>query len=198
MRTNQWFEKGRHTQDPIKALKWYRMAAKTDPNMSPAFHNCGLMLFYQGKYKEAIPQFEKAAELAIPLGDHRSRSSQMMLVSSWTMLGDFDRAEKHAQLAKQLPGPDAELRYAVLQLRVAQGRAAEAIDELKHWHMLDPSNLELKYALATAYAGIGQQDLAIITLTQVLQVAQQANPPQLYFFVNQWQKKLQTWQQKIK
>lgn len=197
MQTNQWFEKGRHTTDPVKGEKWYRMATKTDPTMAPAFNNLGLSLYHLGRYEEAVPCFEKGAKLAEPLKDYRTPMSFIWLMRIWIRLGDLDRAAQALEKARQYGVTELEAAYAQLQLLVAQGHGDQAIEGLKMMLAQDPTSIELQYDLASAYAGAGQYDIAITTLTKALKEFDELQSPNIVFEVKRWREELEQWRRKV-
>ena len=60
MRTNRWFEKGRHTQDPVKAEDYYRRATEADPVAWQAPLNHGIALARQRRFDDAMAPLAEA------------------------------------------------------------------------------------------------------------------------------------------
>lgn len=52
----------RYERDPEREERHYRLALKADRDYAPAQNNLGTLLFNQDKYREALQQFERAAE----------------------------------------------------------------------------------------------------------------------------------------
>ena len=132
MRTNRNFEIARHTQDPKKEARYYRLAIDTDPRMYQSYFNLGLALVHQGRYNDAIPWLEESdavwKEDSASNPNHLDKvDAQAFLALCHLELGRIGRARVHADRAVAI---DSSYFWAVLyaqRVRVARGRAEEAL-----------------------------------------------------------------------
>ena len=99
--------------DPVSAEKIYRECIEAAPGSSNTFyHDLGFSLFKQGRYDEAIEQYEKALEL------HEHNWTHHDLVRCYVRKGDHENMEKHERRAIEL-------------CINAEGMLKETIDELR-------------------------------------------------------------------
>lgn len=169
MRTNRWFEKGRHTQDPVKEELFYRKATETDPAMHQGWLNGGVAVMNQGRYRDAIPLLQEAAKvwrLEHPTGPPYVRA-HTWLMRCYLELGDLDGANTHWTLVSEAPF-DNWVVLMRLRLLVAQGRATEALPALEAGAVDDPEHVELLYTLALARTGTRQYAAAADAMERAL------------------------------
>jgi len=62
-----------------EALRDYGRAIELDPNDAQAYSDLGALLGNQGKLREALPYFEKAAQLGHPQGAQYAAQVRQML-----------------------------------------------------------------------------------------------------------------------
>ena len=104
MRTNQHFEIARHTQDPVKQERHYRLAIEVDPAMYQSYFNLGLALVAQEQYADAIPWFVQSESVykqdtdANPLGQDKA-DAHAFLALCHLELNQLERAQEHAEIS---------------------------------------------------------------------------------------------------
>lgn len=171
MRTNQQFEKGRHTQDPVKAEIYYKAALETDPILYQAYNNVGMALLNQGHYRDAIPYFEEADRvfrLARESTGHGYTRAQTWLIRCYVELGELEKAAEHWQIVQALPNRDNWTALWGLRLAIAAGESAVALPMLEAAAAEDPEHVEIQHALALAYADLERYDEAAARMAQAI------------------------------
>ncbi len=177
MRTNRNFEIARHTNDPRKEERYYRLAVETDPGLYQAYFNLGLALVRQGKYREAIPWLERSDVvwkrdatnvLASDKGD-----AHAFLALCHLELGQLEDAGDHAERAQAAGTADFWTLLYSLRVRVATGRAREALPQLLQLAAENPEHAETLHALSEALAASGRAEES----RQALAVAITSIPP---------------------
>lgn len=171
MRTNQPFEKGRHTQDPVKAETYYKTAMATDPLLHQAYNNVGMALVNQGRYQEAIPYFEES-DRVFRIGRESAGQpytrAHTWLIRCYVELGDLEKATDHWQIVQNLPDRDNWTSLWGLRLAIAAGQAADALPLLESAAADDPEHVEILHALALAYAALGRYADAATTMAEAI------------------------------
>jgi tetratricopeptide (TPR) repeat protein len=199
MRTNRYFEKGRHTRDPVREEKWYRLAARADPMMYQAHNNLGVALAHQGRYEEAILHLRRADVVwrmkypKHPLYLH----AHAWLLFCYLELGQLDLARAEGLIIGEIEKKDEDL-FAFLygaRLRIALGGAQEVVGSLEEASRRDPENVEVLHALASAYAGLGR----FADAARSLRAALEAIPEECPYFqarAPRWRLDLEAWSRK--
>lgn len=135
------------------------------------YTNLGTALFYQGRYREALPAFERAVELmpSIPI--------------MWANLGDAYRwVPGHREQSQEAYARALQLLRALLVTDPAHvgnrsnlalylaksGETAKAIEELRQVLRPDVSEINTLYRGAVTYELAGQRDEALRTLDAAL------------------------------
>jgi tetratricopeptide (TPR) repeat protein len=171
MRTNQWFEKGRHTQDPAKAEIYYQKAIDADPVMWQSHLNYGIALARQRKHEQALAPLAEAARRwreAYPDRPEHLRAHLWRLIA-FLELGRLADAAQEVALLTTLPD-DPWVRLYVLRYLVAIGRAADAVGPLEALARANPENVEVLYALGLAHRAVGRTAEAEATLREAIRV----------------------------
>jgi len=171
MRTNQPFEKGRHTQDPAKAEVYYKAAMVTDPLLHQAYNNVGMSLVNRGRYREAIPYLEESDRvfrIGRESAGHPYARAHTWLIRCYVELGDLAKAAEHWQIVQGLPGFDNWTSLWGLRLAVETGQAAEAVPLLETAAAGDPEHVEILHTLALAYAALDRYGEAAETMAEAI------------------------------
>jgi tetratricopeptide (TPR) repeat protein len=165
MRTNKNFEIARHTTDPEKAARYYRLAIDTDPTMYQSYFNLGWSLVRQGRYEEAIPWLDRSDEVwkqdtyANPDGIDKG-DAHAFLARCHLELGDVERAGEHADRAALADGANFWVRLYTQRVRVAQGEADTALAILTGLALENPEHEETLAAVAEARSALGLTEVA--------------------------------------
>ena len=140
------------------------MALKLDPDSWEANREAAIITIRQGRLKEALPLFEKAASLMET--DYRSAA---LMMSCGMGVGDESAARRGAEMAVERAeqvlakdrGNTAALAYGAGGLGYL-GETQRAKDWMRQAILLDPDNIVQRYNLAcAAVANIGDVDTAV-------------------------------------
>lgn len=160
MRTNRNFEIARHTNDPRREERYYRLALETDPGLYQAYFNLGLALQRQGKYREAIVWLERsdAAWKREPTNTLHSDKgdAHAFLALSYLELGRLEEAGSHAGRAQAVGSADFWTLLYSLRVAVATGGAGEALPQLRQLAAENPEHAETLHALSQALTASGR------------------------------------------
>ena len=178
MRTNRWFEKGRHTQDPVKAEDYYRRATEADPVAWQAPLNQGIALARQRRFAEAMSPLVEADgrwRRANPAAGPHVRANL------WRLIGflELNRLEDAAQaVAVLMAAPDADPWVSLYLLRylVAVGKAAEAVPSIARFADANPESVEVLYALALGQLALSRTRDARATIRRALACIPDGHP----------------------
>jgi tetratricopeptide (TPR) repeat protein len=165
MRTNRHFEIARHTSDPVKAARHYRLAIDTDPTMYQSYFNLGWSLVRQGRYEEAIPWLERSDEVwkqdtyANPDSIDKA-DAHAFLARCYLELGKLEEASAHADRAGAVDTGNFWVRLYTQRVRVAQGEADTALAILTGLALENPEHEETLAALVEARSALGLTEAA--------------------------------------
>lgn len=143
------------TRDHDGAILQFRAAVKADPKVPNVHFGLGYLLWSQGKYEEAAPEFQ--AELVnVP------ESAQAM-----AYLADSDMKLNHPEAAGPLIehairiDPGLELPHLDRGILDADaGHREDALREFKVAEKLNPDDVNAHYRLARLYQAMGRKDEA--------------------------------------
>jgi tetratricopeptide (TPR) repeat protein len=199
MRTNQNFEKGRHTENFEKQVTYYQAAAQTDPSMYQSYYKVATALMGLTRYQEAIDYLAKAEEVSTGHQDRVKdepaflRKFQARLILCYIKTGDLESARKYADLAATEPGFDFLTDLHTAHLQVLEGSAEAALPQLEQMALLLPEHVRLLAVLAEGYAALNRFEEASRTMERVVRAA----PPNNRFILPRlegWKSQLQEWQ----
>ncbi len=196
MRTTRYFEKGRHTRDPAQEEKWYRLASIADPMMYQAHNNLGMALAQQGRYEEALLPLRRADvvwKMSYPKFPVYRRA-HVWLLFCYLELGRLDEAGAEWDLIREVKETDEDQLAWIFgaRLKIAVGRGSEVLPTLELAARENPDHIELLYALASAYAGMGRFPEAVRTLQEAI-AAIPEECPYFRFRVPRWRLQLEAW-----
>jgi len=159
MHTNRNFEIARHTSDPTKEERYYRLAIETDPTMFQSYFNLGLALVRQGRYDEAIEWMARSDTVWKADTDYNPNridktDAHAFMALCYLERGDLVAAREHARRAMATGVQDFWARLYTLRVRVAAGEAAEALPLLEVLRIDNPEHAEVLHALSEAYAAL--------------------------------------------
>ncbi len=150
-----------------EAYDHFRLAAQYEPNDPVSRSNIGTYLHQHGHMKEAIPQYEIAAQTS----DARLRATAYANMGmAYSQLGDDAKAQASLEQAVQLNPNQAAAWELLAQLAQKQGRSEEAVRDFSRWVQLQPTGegyLQLGRALALA----NQRDQALAAYKNALTLA---------------------------
>jgi tetratricopeptide (TPR) repeat protein len=140
-----------------KAERRYRLAIEVNPDLAEAHYNFGSLLAKQGKYKEAASAFQRSLEIN-PFNAESHHNFGVLLERE----GRFAEAAEHYRAAIANRPNFRMAHFNLGRMLVYQGETAEAV---KHFlNTLTPEDEDtprFMYALAAAYARIGDREHAI-------------------------------------
>ncbi len=173
MQTNQAFEKGRHTLDPAKEEKWYRLSTQTDASMPQPFANLGMALWRQGKYAEAVESLRKADEVWRQIKERNPQGQPYSKVYPYLMhclveLGDLEAARQCIPVAAEQVQEDDVVYLALVHLRIAEGKPDEALPIIHEHLSRFGDHADFRHALAMALAAKKQLSLATDVLEELV------------------------------
>jgi tetratricopeptide (TPR) repeat protein len=159
MRTNRNFEIARHTGDPVKEEKYYRLAIKTDPSMYQSYFNLGYALVKQGRFGEAIPWLERSDVAWKDVKDANPErfdkaDAHAFLARCHLELRNIERASEHGQRALDADSTYFWVRLYAQRVKIALGQARDALPALETLAAENPEHNEILDALAQARAAI--------------------------------------------
>lgn len=196
MHTNQYFEKGRHTWDLVKHVNYFTRAIEADPTLFQAYNNLGVALMHLGRCREAVAQFDRAQQMwntLQPPSVGPYPDPHVWRLRCHIELGDLEKAAVDYEALQTIDEYNFFATLYTIQLAIAAGQAADAVEPLEQARSEDPDNIEVLQTLAQAYAAVGRIDDAQIALTEALA----AIPEGSQFFrhlVGPWRRQLETWQ----
>lgn len=170
MRTNTWFEKGRHTQDPAKAEGYYLKAIAADPVMWQAHLNYGIALARQRKFAESLAPLAEAAarwRVARP-GQAEHLRAHLWRLTAFLEMDRLNEAGQEVAVITKIPERDPWAQLYVLRYLVAVGRADGAVEGIERMAADNPENVEVLYAQALAYRALGRTARATATLERAI------------------------------
>ena len=134
-----------------------RRAVELNPSDAHAYHHLGNYFNAMGRFREALHPRERSAAL-----DPLNARSRYSLARTYSIVGDYDSAIAEYGRAQQLDplhplalGRGPQLPFGVAEVRLSQGRNAEAVEEyLKIARLRDASPSELD-AMRRAFAASG-------------------------------------------
>ena len=142
------------------------------------YNNLGTIRFYQGRYQEAVPVFEKAIALGANSGE---RWGSLADAYRWTP-GDEEKAKQAYQTAIRMTREDIDKNPQDPQLksdlelylakRGDQAGALQAQKQVEQLHSADPGIL---YDSATVYELLGNRDKALESLLSAVKAGQELN-----------------------
>ena len=196
MHTNQYFEKGQHTWDPVKRVNYFSQAIETDPTLFQAYNNLGVALMHLGRCREAVPHFDKALQVRAamqPASAGPYQDPHVWRLRCYIELGNLEKAATDYEALQAMSDYSFFGTLYTIQLAIAVGQAEDAIRPLEQALAEDPDNVEVMQTLAYAYAGVRRTDDAAKMMVEALA----AIPPDSQFFrhfVGPWTRQLKTWQ----
>ena len=150
--TNEAYLKGRYYYSKLsaegfkEALKCYQQAVARDANFAPAYVGIGASYEGLGIWEQLPPEeaasksraaLEKALTLDDTLGEAHAILGHIHFLWDW----DWAGAEREYKRALEVGPPSSmiKIRYAIFL--VSMGRKAEAIEQMKEAHIIDPVSL---------------------------------------------------------
>jgi protein O-mannosyl-transferase len=150
-----------------EAYDHFRLATQYEPNDPVSRSNIGTYLHQHGHLREAIPQYEIAAQTS----DARLRATAYANMGmAYSQLGDDANAQASLEQAVR-SNPNQAVAWELLgQLAQKQGKSQEAIRDLSRWVQLQPT-AEGYVQLGRALALANQRDQALAAYKNALTLA---------------------------
>ncbi|MEO8175899.1 MAG: TIR domain-containing protein [Sphingomicrobium sp.] len=150
-----------------EAERQMMIALEQAPESWEANREVACFLYRQGRIREGIPFFEKAAALM-----DSDTSSAAMLTSSYKAVGDHEKLREVATLCvKRAERAIAQDGHSAVELAWGSGALADLgeVDRARDWVrralLIDPENLSMRYNLVCALAmDLNDSESAIATL----------------------------------
>lgn len=181
MRTNRAFEIARHTNDPEKEERYYRLAIETDPTMYQSYFNLGLALVRQGRPDSALKWLARSDSVWKEDADYNpgkiDKSDAFgFMALCYLELGALEEAASHGRRGVETGDGNFWARLYSLRVQVATGDAALALPMLSGLLTANPEHAEVLHALSEAYAALDQHELADDALLQAIEVIPDDHP----------------------
>lgn len=125
----------------------------------------GLIATARGRHQEAAERF-----LAVAQASPDSAGPHINLIAVYGELQQYDRAEEHAQRARELDPDSVELHDNLGVLYMKQGRVADAIAAFERAVEIDPDYALPRKNLAIALQAAGENDRAIASYQSALRL----------------------------
>lgn len=148
-----------------------RAYLQRDASSSQARYLLAYALMRQGKAKDALGEYTRAAALRKPTADELRGVAQ-----AYVLLGDYTDADKWLRLSLQMDPRGADSWYNLGRLRYTQNRFEEALECFQKVLTLVPHSVKAENNLGLAYEGLNRTHEAEAAYRQAL-VWQQAGPP---------------------
>jgi protein O-mannosyl-transferase len=143
----------------------WRHALSIAPASSFGRNNLGNALVAQGRFEEAIDQFQQALQISPADAD-----VVYNLGNALAQKGSFEDAGKQLQHALQINPGNAMAAYDLGNVRARQGRLEEAISDLELALRIDPQLAKAHYNLGTILNKQGKLNEAIQHYQKALQI----------------------------
>jgi tetratricopeptide (TPR) repeat protein len=142
------------------------------------YNNLGTIRFYQGRYQEAVPVFEKAIALGANSGE---RWGSLADAYRWTP-GDEEKTKQAYQTAIRMTREDIDKNPQDPQLKsdlalylAKSGDKAGALQAQKQVEQLHSADPGILYDSATVYELLGNRDKALESLLAAVKAGQELN-----------------------
>ena len=131
-----------------------------------ARNNLGNALAAEGRFDEAVDQFQRALRI-----DPNDSDAVYNLGNALARQGNFEAAGKQLQYALQVNPRNAMAAYDLGNVRVRQGRLEEAADQFQRALKIDPGLTRAHYNMGNLLTQQGKLDEAIAHFRQVMLLA---------------------------
>lgn len=146
----------------IKVTESDNYAGAVDTGM---YYNAGLAAINSGSYENAIPYFEKCAEM-----QYLGITPYYQIYESYLGLGDTIKAESILmELPSKFPG-DKSIKLQLIDLYIKSGKNEEALKQLELAKAEDPDNYSLYFAEGIIYLNQNSYDEAIADLEKSIEL----------------------------
>ena len=141
-----------------------------------AYSNLGYAYYLQGNFKQALPLWEKSADL-------NPRDARVLgnLADVYRLTGNAEKAQQAYQKAIQLAerdlstnplsgsGPSIRLRASLAKFYAYSGNKARAVSEIERALAQAPAEVEVLFARVEVLEQVGDRDRALEALVKALQ-----------------------------
>ncbi|MGQ9707102.1 MAG: tetratricopeptide repeat protein [bacterium] len=127
-----------------KAIEYFILCTKADPNMAEAFNSLGLCYSMTEKPEEAVKAFEKAVELHPDKIDYLTNLS-----SAYIDTGNIEKASEILYILSEKEPDNADVQYKVARTLHLHNKVDEAIEKYRKVIELDPEYLDAYYYLGS-------------------------------------------------
>ena len=134
---------------------WNHVLSTTGESLF-ARNNLGNALAAQGRFDEAINQFQKALKI-----DPNDADAAYNLGNALAQQGNLEAAGEQLELALQIKPDNAMAAYDLGNVRAKQGRLGEAVDQFQRALNSDPGLARARYNLGQVFSKQGKRDEAI-------------------------------------
>jgi len=174
----RYFWNARTEEGFKKAIRCFKRAIEVDPTYALAYTGLAdvysvVPFFLPVPPKEAFPRAREAALRALELDDDLAEAHASL--GAVLMYLDWDRqgAERELREAVKLkPGyATAHLWYAIVLIRMYEGRLDEARRELEYALDLDPLSVVANTTLAELFIRLGEPEAAVDTMLKLVELA---------------------------
>jgi tetratricopeptide (TPR) repeat protein len=156
---NRLMSEGRF-KDAEDGLRSYLI---TDSVSGKARYLLAYSLLRQGRAKESLEEYTRAASLQTPAAEDLKNVAQ-----AYVLLDDFNDADKWLDRALAMDRRDPEIWYSVGRLRYSEQKYAEAEKCFRQTLVLAPSSVKAENNLGLALEGLNRPDEAVAAYRQAI------------------------------
>ncbi len=150
--------------DAEGAESQFRMALRMSPEFIAARNNLGIALYKQGRFDEALSEFEQVAASS---GRHRA-GGRLNVGAATASKGNLDDALDRSEAAVKLRADYAEAYFNIGWIQDARGKLAEAEAAYRNAIRQKPAYVKAELGLAIVLAERQQFDDALELISAVL------------------------------
>jgi type IV pilus biogenesis/stability protein PilW len=173
----------REMGDVDRAVSYFQKTLALDPRNWSARNLYGIILFQQGKYEEALSQFQAAIEI-YPINSLSLANSLTNIGAVHFTRGDPEKAREYFEKAIEANPQYAKAHFNLGLVKVRQGKFAEAVGHYEKCLEITPDNASALEKLAWLYATCPDEGVRngrrAVELAQKLERLTSKPVPQIY------------------
>ena len=170
------------TESPEESIARIQEMLAAEPDNATGQLSLGTLFFQQGRFAEARPHLEKAAELA-----PNSVEAHATLAVVLEQLNDLDAAEREYSEALKILPDNADIRVRRAALRNRLGKKLEALDDLGEALRVNPALIQAIFGKAILLQSMDRTEEAIATMRTVEQQTEEPQArAQAHMQIGQW------------
>lgn len=155
-------------QDYPRAESYFKRALEVNPKFSESHHHLGWVYLVQGRFQEAIAEFDLTlADPIYPAPEEVYNNRGFAHLS----LGNLEAAVQNLRRALQLSPDLPQARHNLGLALLAQDKVEEAIKEFEFALKVSPPSPELRFNLAQAYLRGNRKEDAVRELKEAVKIS---------------------------